>query len=85
MQGETGFVFHHANAYDAPDRCVVVDAIRYPVLPDFHQACGSGRHFVQVCLYAKPWDCTAQVELSALACLGLCASEPHVPMSVSPH
>ena len=30
---------------------MVVDAIRYPTLPDFDQACGSGRNFVQVCLY----------------------------------
>ena len=61
MQGATGFVFHHANAYETQDGCVVVDAIRYPTLPDFEQACGSGRNFIQVrrsvffqCSYAAP-------------------------------
>ena len=48
LQGISGFVFHHANAFEAADGSVVVDAIRYPTLPDFEQACGSGRHFVQV-------------------------------------
>lgn len=48
LQGDSGFVFHHANAFETADRRVVVDAIRYLTLPDFEQACGSGRHFVQV-------------------------------------
>lgn len=50
LQGDPGFVFHHANAFERRERQVVVDAIRYPTLPDFDQACGSGRHFEQVCM-----------------------------------
>ena len=51
LQGQPGFVFHHGNAFETAEGCVVVDAIRYPTLPDFDQACGSGRNFVQVCLH----------------------------------
>ena len=54
LQGDPGFVFHHANAFEAREGRVVVDAIRYPTLPDFDQACGSGRHFEQVCVNSTP-------------------------------
>lgn len=51
VQSTSGFVFHHANAFETQGGCVVVDAVRYPTLPDSEQACGSGRNFVQVTPY----------------------------------
>ena len=57
LQGASGFVFHHANAYETQDGRVIVDAIRYPTLPDFEQACGSGRNFIQVSTFAQLTIC----------------------------